>query len=165
MDLFVGPACGYVHRDAVPQQLVGPQVGLIQRDARGICGGQQLLQGGGNVCVGIAPFAQVRTEQVALNAAVVRARMPVAKVVIAEAVEAAFVGEQGHHPLLGVALGTWLGGHERLPSDPDLNSIRLCGEFLGERVCPGNKFCMNLLQVGTGGFSAGFISECLVYVL
>jgi len=105
MDLLVGPACGDLHRDAVAEELVGAQVGLIQRDSRGIGGGQQLLQGGGNVCVGIAPFAQVRTEQVRLNAAVVRARMPVAKVVIAEAIGAALIGEQGHHPLLGVAFG------------------------------------------------------------
>jgi hypothetical protein len=50
----VGLAGRELHRDTVPQQLVGAQVGLIEGDALRVGRGQQLLQGGGNVRVGVA---------------------------------------------------------------------------------------------------------------
>ena len=62
MHRFVRLAGGDLHRHAVAQQLVGAQVGLIQRDAGGVGSGHQLLQGGGNVRLGIAALLQVRPE-------------------------------------------------------------------------------------------------------
>ena len=37
-------ARGDLHRHAVAQELVGTQVGLVERDPRGVGGGLQLLQ-------------------------------------------------------------------------------------------------------------------------
>ena len=106
---------GDLHRHAVAQQLVGAQVGLIQGDAGGVRGGHQLLQGGGNVRLGIAAALQVRPEQFRLDAAVVLPLVPLAEVVVAEAIGTGLVREQGDDAVLRLAFGAGLFRH-RLPS-------------------------------------------------
>jgi hypothetical protein len=71
----------------------------------GVCSGQQLLQRGGYVRVGIASRFQVCLQQYRFDAAVVLALVPFTEVVVAEAVGPQLVGEQGDHTVLGLSFG------------------------------------------------------------
>jgi len=59
---FVGLARGDLYRHAVAQELVGAQVRLVERDARRVGGGLELLEGGGDVGAGVATGRQVVAE-------------------------------------------------------------------------------------------------------
>jgi hypothetical protein len=58
---------GDLNRHAVAQQLVGAQVGLIERDSSGVRRGFQLLQRGGDVGVGVAALLEVRSQYCACS--------------------------------------------------------------------------------------------------
>ena len=105
---------GDLHRHAVAQQLVGAQVGLVERDARGVGGGLQLLQGGGDVRGGVAAGCQVVAEDRRLDGAVVLPLAPLAEVAVAEAIGPRLVREQGDDAVLRLALGAGLFRHGRL---------------------------------------------------
>ena len=87
MHRLVRLAGGDLHRHAVAQQLIGAQVGLIERDAGRVGGGLQLLQGGGNVRrrSSRGPSGWRASSSVSM-AAVVRSLVPLAEVAVAEAV-------------------------------------------------------------------------------
>ena len=57
MNRFVCLPHRHLHRHAVAQQIVGAKIGLIQRHTGYIGGGFQLLQGGGDMRVGVAALA------------------------------------------------------------------------------------------------------------
>ena len=104
-------AGGDLHRHAVAQELVGAQVGLVERDAGRVGGGLQLLQGGGDVGGGVAAGRQVVAQQRRLDGAVVLPLVPLAEVAVAEAVGPRRVGEQGDDAVLRLALGAGLLRH------------------------------------------------------
>ena len=81
---------------------------MVKRDAGGVCGGQQLLQSGGNVRVGVAALFQISPQQIDFDAAVVLSLVPLAEIVVAEAIGAQLVGEQGDDAVLRFAFGAWL---------------------------------------------------------
>ena len=82
--ILVRPPGGKQHLHRVAQQVVGAQVGLVERDAGHIGGGFQLLQGGGDMRLGVAALAQVGPQQIRLDGSVVLALVPVAEVAIAQ---------------------------------------------------------------------------------
>ena len=96
---------GDLHRHTVAQELVGAQVRLVERDARRVGGGLELLQRGGNVGGGVAAGRQVVAQQRRLDAAVVLALVPLTEVAVAEVVGPRRVGEQGDDAVLRLALG------------------------------------------------------------
>ena len=98
---------GDLNRDAVAQELIRAQAGLIQRDSGGVHGGHQVLQGGGNVRLGIVAPLQICPKQVRLDATVVRALVPLAEVTVAEAIGPGLVREQGDDAVLRLAFGAW----------------------------------------------------------
>ena len=104
-------ARGDLHRHAVAQELVGAKVRLVERDARRIGGGLQLLQGGGDVGSGVAAGCQVVAQERRLDGAVVLALVPFAEVAVAEVVGARRIGEEGDDAVLRLALGAGLLRH------------------------------------------------------
>ena len=112
MDRLVGLSGGNLHRHAVTQQLVGAQISLIERDSGGVRRCFQLLQGGGNVGVGIAAQLQVLPQQYRFDGAVVLALAPFAKVAVAEAIGTARIREQRDDAVLRSAFGARLLRHE-----------------------------------------------------
>ena len=104
-----------LHRHAVAQQLIGAQIGLVERDAGRFGGGFQLLQGCGDVGGRVAAVAEVLAQEVRLDGAVAFALVPVAEVAVAQAVRSRLVGEQRDHAVLRAAFGTRLLGHSGGP--------------------------------------------------
>ena len=96
---------------AVTQELIRSQIRLIERDAGSVGRGKELLQGGGDMRLGVPARSQVRAEQLLVDAAVVLAFAPVAKVAIAEAVDSRVVREEGDDAVLSAAFGAWLVRH------------------------------------------------------
>lgn len=88
--------------------MVGAQVGLIQGDAGGDGGGQQLLQGGGNMRLRITALLQVCPQQILLDAAVVLLLVPLAEAVVALTIGPGFVRGQRDDAVLRLALGSGL---------------------------------------------------------
>ena len=109
---------GDLHRHAVAQQLIGAQVGLIERDARGVRRSFQLLQGGGNMRLGVAPCFKVFPQQRGLDGAVVGALVPIPEVAVAEAVGAGRVREERDDAVLRSAFGSGLFRHGNLLAKP-----------------------------------------------
>jgi hypothetical protein len=71
----------------VAQQAVGAEVRLVERDAGGVGGGLQLLQGGGNGGARVAAFSQVGLQQPAFDRAVACPLAPLAEVAVDEVAE------------------------------------------------------------------------------
>lgn len=94
-----------LHADRIAEQLVRPQVRLIERDAGDVGGRLELLQCGGDVRIGVAAILQVRAQQLAFDRAVVLAFAPVAEIVVAQIVGSRLVGEQRHDAVLRRAFG------------------------------------------------------------
>ena len=69
------PGCN-LYRYAIAQKLVGAQIGLIQGDAGGVGGGQELLQRSRNVRIGITTLLEVAAQKICFDAAVVVAFTP-----------------------------------------------------------------------------------------
>ena len=69
------PGCN-LYRYAIAQQLVGAQIGLIQGDAGGVGGDQELLQRSRNVRIGITTLLEVAAQKICFDAAVVVAFTP-----------------------------------------------------------------------------------------
>ena len=107
-------ARGDLHRHAVAQELVGAQVRLVERDARRVGGGLELLEGGGDVGGGVAAGRQVVAQERRLDGAVVLPLVPFAEVAVAEVVGPRRIGEQGDDAVLRLALGAGLLRHGRL---------------------------------------------------
>ena len=105
------PSDGNLYLDGVAQQLVGAEVGLIEREAGRVRRRFELLQGGGDVCVGVAPRFQVVAQQIGFDGAIVCAFAPIAEVAISEAVVAGLVGEEGDDPVLRDSFGPRAFGH------------------------------------------------------
>ena len=105
LHLIVRLSSSDLHRHAIAQQLVGAQIRWIKIDTRGICGSQQLLKCGRNVCLGIAPLQQVRPQQINFNASIVFSLVPIAEIVVAKAIRSRLVREQGNDAVLCLALG------------------------------------------------------------
>ena len=104
-------ARGNLHRHAVAQELVGAQVGLVERDAGRIGGGLQLLQRGGDMGGRIAACRQVVAENGGLDGAVVLPLIPLAKVAVTEAIGPRLVAEQVDDAVLRLAFGAGLFRH------------------------------------------------------
>lgn len=79
MQRLVGLANGYLNRHAVAQQLIGPQVGLIQRDASGIRRSHQFLQCRRYLRIGVITMFQVSLQQLSLNVAILPTFAPLAR--------------------------------------------------------------------------------------
>ena len=112
---------GGLHRHAVAQQLIGAQVGLIERDARGVRRSFQLLQSGGNMRLGVAPLLQVFPQQRSLDGAVVGALVPIPEVAVAEAVGSGLIREERDDAVLRAAFGSRLLRHGNLLAKPDVS--------------------------------------------
>lgn len=106
------PSGGNLHRNTVAQQLIGSQVGLIQRDAGTVSGSLQFLQGGGDMRVGIAAFAQVCPQVLCFDSAIILACVPVTEEVISETVPATPVCKQMNDALLRQPFGAGSVNHK-----------------------------------------------------
>jgi hypothetical protein len=105
----VGLTGGRLDLHAVAQQLVGAEVGLVEREAGGVGGRFELVERGGDVRVGVAARLEVVAQQVVLDVAVVRALAPIAEVAIAETVGARPVGEEADDAILRLTFGAGCG--------------------------------------------------------
>jgi hypothetical protein len=74
--LIVGLPCADLYVYAITQELVGTKVRLVERDARRIGSGLQLLEGGGNMGSGVAAGRQVVAEKCGLDGPVVLPLVP-----------------------------------------------------------------------------------------
>jgi len=104
-------ACGNLHRHAVAQELIGAQVGLVERDAGRVGGSIELLQRGGDVGGRVAARGEIAAEERRLDAAVVIPLVPFAEVAVAEVAGSRRVGKQGDDAVLRFALGAGLLRH------------------------------------------------------
>ena len=104
-----------LHFHAVAQQLIDAQIRLIERDAGRVRGGQQFLQGAGDMGFRVAARFQIVAQQVDLDAAVVLPPRPIAKVTVAKAVGSSRVREEGGDAVLRPALGARLLRHGLAP--------------------------------------------------
>ena len=143
MHLFVRLSGGNLHRHAVAQQLVGAQVGLIERDAGGVSSGHQLLQGGGNVRLRIAARLQVVAEQVRFDATVVLPFVPLTEVAVAQAIGPGLVREQGDDAVLRLAFGAGISGMAASCGDKPRSSGE---QFLHHGLLEGAGLLSPLLQ-------------------
>ena len=98
---------GDLHGHAVAQELVGAQVGLVERDARRVGGGLELLQRSGDMRGGVAAGRQVVAQQRRFDAAVVLPLVPFAEVAVAEVVGPRRVGEQGDDAVLRLVINAY----------------------------------------------------------
>lgn len=97
------PRCQqHLHR--VAQQVVGAHVGLVERNASGIGGVFQLLQGGGDVGIRISALLEVCPEIFRFYGSIVVALAPITQMVIAKTVRPGCVGKHGGHAILGQPL-------------------------------------------------------------
>ena len=115
---LVGLTRSDLYRHAVAQELVGAEVRLVERGAGRIGGGLELLEGSGNVGVGIAAGLEVVAQKRRLDCTVVLPLAPVAEVAVAEAVGLCRIGEQGDDAVLRRALGARLLRHGPPPAGP-----------------------------------------------
>jgi hypothetical protein len=83
VDGFVGLTDGDLDGDAVTEELVGAQVGLIEDDAGGV-GGEEFLQGGVDVGGGVAAIGEVLAQDFGFDVVVVGALAPVAEIAVIE---------------------------------------------------------------------------------
>ena len=97
------PGCN-LYRYAIAQQLVGAQIGLIQGDAGGVGGGQELLQRSSNVRIGITTLLEVTAQKICFDAAVIVAFTPLTQVIISKAVRATCISKQSGNTVLRLAL-------------------------------------------------------------
>ena len=104
-DRDMRPAGRGLHLDPIAQQLIGAQVGRVEGDAGGVGGGEELLQGGGNLGCAIAAALEVGGQQLRLDRPVMRPRVPVAQVTIAEAAACRGCGEERDHAVLRQPFG------------------------------------------------------------
>ncbi len=100
-----GLIAGGLHRHAVTEKLIRAQIGLVKGDARGVGGGFQFSQRGGNLGAGVAARLEIRGEQVRFDAAVVLPFAPVPGVAIAKVVATRGVGEESDDAVLRAAFG------------------------------------------------------------
>jgi hypothetical protein len=107
------PGCN-LYRYAIAQQLVGAQIGLIQGDAGGVGGGQELLQRSRNVRIGITTLLEVAAQKICFDAAVVVTFAPLTQVIVPKAVRATCIGKQSGNTVLRLALGAGLFRHDDL---------------------------------------------------
>ena len=107
-----------LHIDAVAQQRVGAQVGLIERGAGHLDHLHQARQGGVDLVIGIAAGREVRAQQVRLDATVVRAARPVAKVPVAETALVLRRGDVGREAVLRDAFAAGTFRHAPPPTHP-----------------------------------------------
>ena len=108
---LVGLADGDLYRDAVANELVGPEICLVERGPGRIGGSFKLLEGGGNVPIGIAAGLEVFAQNGRFDWAVVLPTTPVAEVSVAEAIRARRIGKQRDDAILRLALGARLLRH------------------------------------------------------
>jgi hypothetical protein len=118
VDRLVRLPCRDLDRHAVAQELVGAQVRLIERDARRIGGGFQLLKGRGDVGAGVPAGREVLAQDRRLDATVVLALAPVAEVAVAEPVGSRRVREERDDAALRPALRADALGHGRTSQRP-----------------------------------------------
>ena len=116
---LVGLTRGDLHRHAVAQELIGAEVRLVERAAGRIGSGLELLEGGGNMGVGIAAALEVVAQARRLDCAVVLPLAPVAEVAVAKVVGTRRIAEQGDDAVLCLAFGAGLLRHGRLLLEQD----------------------------------------------
>ncbi len=102
---------GGLHRHAVTEKLIRAQIGLVKGDARGVGGGFQFSQRGGNLGAGVAARLEIRGQQARFDAAVVFPFAPVPEVAIAKVVAARGVGEESDDAVLRAAFGAGVLAH------------------------------------------------------
>ncbi len=107
-----------LHVDAVAQQRVGAQVGLIKRSAGHLDRLHQARQGGVDLGVRITAGGEVGAQQVGLDTAVARTARPVAEVPVAEAALVLWRGYVGREAVLRDALAAGTFRHGPPPTCP-----------------------------------------------
>ena len=98
--------------------LVGAQVGQIERDARRVGGGLQLLQRSSDVGGRVAALRKVGLKKGSLDGSVVLSLVPITEVVITEVVRMRRLGEESDDAVLRLALGAGLFCHAHFNAPP-----------------------------------------------